>query len=92
MSRRGLARHAAKRDGNEGAIVEGLRHLRGVRLLRLSGKGVPDLAVYYPARGWVLAEVKGTHGRLTKNQDWGPEVAIWRTLDDALASLGVVRA
>lgn len=84
-----IHRRNAKRDANELEIVRALRQM-GCRVLRLSGPGVPDLAVYWPARGaWVLAEIKTETGRLRPSQrEWGPEIVIWRSLDDALAHLG----
>lgn len=86
-----LLRHNPKRDGNELAIVLALRRL-GCRVLRLSGAGVPDLAVYWPAKGWLLGEVKTATGRLRPTQaDWGHEIRVWRSLDDVLADLGVTR-
>lgn len=86
-----IHRRAARRDANEVEIVRGLRQL-GVRVLRLSGAGVPDLACYWPATGWLLAEVKTESGRLRPSQaDWGHEIRIWRSLDDALGDLGITR-
>lgn len=86
-----IHRHAARRDANEGEIVTALRRL-GCRVLRLSGPGVPDLAVYWPATGWRLAEIKTATGRLRPSQaDWGDEIRVWRSLDDALGDLGIVR-
>lgn len=86
-----IHRRAAKRDANEVDLVKQLRQL-GVRVLRLSGAGVPDLAVYWPAKGWLLGEVKTTTGRLRPSQaDWGQEIRIWRSVDDVLGDLGIVR-
>lgn len=86
-----IHRRAAKRDANEVEIVRGLRQL-GVRVLRLSGAGVPDLAVYWPASGWLLADVKAARGGFTEAQRlWGPEIKIWRSVDDALVDLGIAR-
>lgn len=87
-----IHRRAAKRDSNEAGIVDALRQA-GCQVLRLSGAGVPDLAVYWPPRGsWVLAEVKSVAGRLTPAQrEWGEAIRVWRTIDDALADLGITR-
>lgn len=53
---------------------------------------MPDLAVYWPATGWRLAEIKTATGRLRPSQaDWGDEIRVWRSLDDALGDLGIVR-
>lgn len=88
-----IHRHNPRRDANELEIVHALRQV-GCRVLRLSGAGVPDLAVYWPARGgWVLAEIKTQTGRLRPSQrEWGPEIAIWRSLDEALGDLGIIRS
>lgn len=86
-----IHRHNPRRDANELEIVHALRKL-GVRVLRLSGAGVPDLACYWPGRGWMLAEVKTETGRMRPSQeDWGREIRVWRSLDDALADLGIGR-
>lgn len=86
-----LRRVNPRRDANEADIVLALRRL-GCRVLRLSGAGVPDLAVYWPAKGWLLGEVKTATGRLRPTQaDWGHEIRVWRSLDDVLADLGVTR-
>jgi hypothetical protein len=42
MSRRGLARHNAKRDANEPTIISAFE-ARGWTVVKLSGKGLPDL-------------------------------------------------
>lgn len=86
-----LSRRAVRRDSNEQEIVAGLRKI-GCTVLRLSGAGVPDLAVYWPPTGWRLGEVKTATGRLRPTQaDWGHEIRVWRSLDDVLADLGVTR-
>jgi hypothetical protein len=62
----------------------------GVKVLRLSGAGVPDLACFRPATGWRLAEVKTATGALKPRQRlWGTEVLIWRSVADALAGMGL---
>lgn len=63
MARVGQAR---KRDANEDAIVKALE-ARGVLVLRVSGKGCPDLFVCFQGR-WHALEVKGKGGRLTPAQ------------------------
>lgn len=63
MSRRGNARHAAKRDDNEPAIVDALREA-GCLVERVNGVGVPDLIVWSPRRRCVVfLEVKGAKSR-----------------------------
>lgn len=87
-----IHRSNPRRDANELEIVHALRRI-GVRVLRLSGAGVPDLACYWPTLGyWVLAEVKTGGGRLRPSQQqWGSEICIWRSLEDALGDLGITR-
>ena len=84
-----LHRLNPKRDANEFQICTTLRTL-GCRVLRLSGKGVPDLAVYSRGR-WYLVEVKTEKGKLTAEQKhWGPEVKVWRSVDQAVQELGLI--
>lgn len=82
-----IHRRAAKRDGNEPDIVQALERI-GCTVLRLSGAGVPDLAVHHRGR-WIMAEIKTQKGKLTDRQEWGPEVLIWRSVDEALRDLGI---
>lgn len=99
MSRRGLARFAAKRDANEKYIVDALK-AQGFSVARLSGKGIPDLLVsrrtvdpFGKPCGWVrLVEIKNPKGKNQRTADqvkfdesWqGPPVIILRSVDDAL--------
>lgn len=86
-----IHRRAPRRDRNEAEIVRTLRALPGCTVLQLSGAGVPDLAVWYQGR-WYLGEVKAPQGRRTTLQRWPDHlVPVWRTTEDALATLGVVR-
>lgn len=88
MSRRGIARHNAKRDANEPLIVDALE-AQGFVVKRLNGGGCPDLLVAKGGRLW-LAEVKAPKGVFTvKQQEWrkdwtGPRIVTLRSVDDAL--------
>jgi Holliday junction resolvase len=91
MSRRGLARHAAKRDANEPLIVQALE-AQGFHVARISGKGIPDLLVSKRGGFLRLAEVKNPLGRNRETSDQakfrgayqGPPIITLRTVDDAL--------
>jgi len=78
----------AKRDANEGAIVDTLQ-ARGFVVKRLSGKGCPDLLVARRGSLW-LCEVKAAKGTFTPDQvqwlrDWtGPTPIVLRSVEDAL--------
>ena len=87
-----LNRYSTRRDSNERSIIQSLKSVPGIRVMQLSGKGVPDLAIHYPPKGWLLGEVKTAKGKLTPRQaDWGTEIRIWRTVDDVLRDLGIIR-
>jgi hypothetical protein len=83
-----LHRRAARRDANEGAIIEALERC-GWQCLQLSQRGIPDLMLA-KAGLVLLAEIKGPKGKLTKDQidfaDWwqGPRPVILRTVNDVL--------
>lgn len=55
-----------RRDANEKAIVKALEAV-GAAVFRVSGKGAPDLLVYYQAH-WLPVEVKTKGGSLTTAQ------------------------
>lgn len=84
-------RRAAKVDTNQNPIVKDLRSIFGECILDLSrvGGGCPDLLV--AVRGVnLLMEIKTDSGRLTPAQirfhrNWPGQVAVARTLADALA-------
>lgn len=86
-----LNRYNPRRDGNEKGIVEALER-SGCIVLRLSGRGVPDLLV---SRGGLLyaLECKVKSGRLTKAQKEvekrGWPVKIARTPEQALHAVGL---
>ena len=93
-------RRVARRDANEGAIVDALRDC-GVAVERLSGPGMPDLLCRRGARAPVFLEVKapvgprgGGGGRLTEVQVkslpvWGAHIV--RDVGEALQAIGIVR-
>lgn len=88
MSRRGIARHNARRDENERIIVEALQ-ARGFHVDRVSGAGIPDLLVSRHGSMWLI-EIKRPKGKYTAKQiQWrsqfqGPPPRVLRTVEDAL--------
>ncbi len=86
-----LHRRNPKRDANEQAIVAVLQ-AAGAIILRLSGKGCPDLLVSYRGR-WTPLEVKVKRGRLTEAQAVTQALApfpVVRTPGEALAAIGAL--
>lgn len=91
MSRRGLARFAAKRDANEAPIVDALK-AQGFSVARISGKGIPDLLVSKRPSFVRLVEIKNPKGKNRQTEDqakfhesWqGPPIVTLRSVDDAL--------
>ena len=83
-----LKRHNPKRDTNEREIVAALR-LVGCKVMRLDQV---DLLVLHNGRLYLM-EVKTPEGRMTKSQEAlvkdGWPLHIIRTVDDALATLGI---
>lgn len=83
---------ARKRDANERAIVDALGRV-GAAVFPISAKGAPDLLVYYRGR-FYAAEVKTRTGKTTAAQDArgaGRLWPIWRTVDDALKTIGAMK-
>jgi hypothetical protein len=83
-------RKAGKKDLNQAAIVSELRSI-GCSVQILNEKGVPDLLVGFRGLNY-LFEVKALKGRKTTAQVdwhlcWNGQMAVIRTLDDALALL-----
>ena len=84
-------RYAAKVDTNQQPIVRDLRNIFGpdvVLDLSAVGRGCPDIMVGVRGRN-LLMEIKTDKGKLTADQvyfhrEWGGQVHIVRTLDDAL--------
>lgn len=88
-------RHAAKRDANEGEIVDCLRKL-GCKVDRISGTGVPDLLVGYRGHN-LLMEVKMPGKKLRPAQEewhseWRGQKAVVETIDDAAAVIESYKA
>lgn len=90
-------RRAAKTDLNQPEIVAALRAVGcSVQILAAVGQGCPDLLVgTYGVN--LLIEVKGPRGTLTKDQvpwheGWRGQVAVVRTVDEALALIDRVRS
>jgi hypothetical protein len=87
-----LHRYAAKRDGNEAAIIEALEKTRWT-VLRLSGEDTPDLLAARWEKGYprvVLCECKSRRGKVRPGQarvldTWPGETAVLRSVEDALA-------
>lgn len=83
-----------KRDANQAEIVEALRKAgASVHDLADVGKGFPDLLVGYAGREWLM-EVKAPDGELTPDQvdfiqTWHGAVHVVRSVDDALAMIGI---
>lgn len=83
---------ARKRDGAEKGIRQALEKV-GATVIPVSGKGHPDLFVFYRGQWWA-AEVKSKGGTLTKAQQAsgaGETWPIWRTPDEALKTIGALR-
>jgi len=81
-------------DSNQRTIVAALRAV-GATVESLGGKGVPDLLVGFLGRNYLL-EVKARKKRLNVHQEkwhvgWGGQVAIVRTIADALEAIGIER-
>ena len=88
-------RFAAKVDLNQAEIVDALRKAGvSVQSMAAIGKGCPDLLCAKGGKVWTI-EVKGPKGKLTDDQvewigKWNGTVHIARTVDDALAIVGVL--
>jgi len=82
-------------DKNHTDIVDGLRAVgASVQSLANVGYGVPDLLVGFRGRNYLM-EVKTRRGKLRKSQvewfdAWRGDVALVRTLDDALMIIGAM--
>ncbi len=75
-----------RRDIAEASILEAIANV-GADYWQLSGTGNPDVLVRF--RGtFYAAEVKTGRGKETKNQG---DFDIWRTPQDALRAIGVVK-
>lgn len=89
-----IHRRAARRDGNEGAIIEALK-AAGATVYPISAKGVPDLLVSFRGSTYLL-ETKSKGGKLTADQQdffesWdGGALAIVRSVNGALRAIGAI--
>lgn len=86
-------RTAAKRDANEREIMDALI-AAGATVVQLSDKGAPDLLVGLHGINYLI-EVKERKGKLTPAQvalhdDWRGQIAVARTMEDALRIVGRV--
>ena len=93
-------RYAALRDVSEPEIIDALR-TAGASVQPLDASGVPDLLVGYKGRNF-LVEVKnppgvgGPRGRKLSDRQrrwhakWEGQVAVVRTVEEALELLGVL--
>ena len=90
-----MTRYAAKTDANQQEIIDALRDVGcSVECLHQAGSGVPDLAVGYQGFTYFM-EVKTDKGKLTPDQvewhaSWRGQVAIVRSVDEALRVIGVM--
>lgn len=82
-----INRWGAKRDKNEGPIVEALEAV-GVEVWKLSGSNKPDLLTRYKGR-WMPLGVKMPKGQLTDDEKQGVQWPLVRTVDDAFAAVGI---
>lgn len=82
-----LSRKNPRRDANEKGIVEALEAV-GVRVWRVSGKGLPDLLTLH--RGaWKPLGVKMPKGALTADERDGVPWPLVRTAGDAFEAIGI---
>jgi Holliday junction resolvase len=86
-----MVRRAARRDTNEPEIIEALRAV-GATVQSLDERGVPDLVVGFRGVSYLI-EVKTAKGKLTRDQvawhaGWKGQVAVVRTVEEALAVIG----
>lgn len=92
-------RRAAKVDRNQSEIVAALRNIGAtVQPIHTIGKGCPDLLVGFGDRNYLLEVKDGRKApskqRLTPDEElwvqgWRGQVAIVRSVSEALAEIGV---
>lgn len=88
-----LNRYAVRRDKTESEIVTALKGI-GCSVIKLSGAGVPDLAVYFRSQ-WFLLDAKTKRGKLTAEQTWAEDISpdavkIVRSAEEALIAIGAI--
>lgn len=83
-------------DRNQPEIVMALRKM-GARVaeLHVVGKGIPDICVGFRGANYLL-EIKTEKGKLTDDQWawhelWTGQVAIVKTVDEALRAIGAIK-
>jgi len=87
-------RRAARADGNQRALTQALRRLgASVHLTHTVGQGFPDAVVGFRGENYLI-EFKIEGGELTGDEPdwhaaWRGQVAVVRSLDDALQVLGI---
>ncbi len=87
-------RRAARVDRNQAALVAALRAVgASVTPTHFVGRGFPDLVVGLGGANFLL-EVKTPVGELTQDEAdfiarWRGQIAVVRTIDEALAVLGL---
>lgn len=90
-------RRASRADGNQTQIVGKLRDLGvDVETIHREGRGIPDLLAGRAGINYLL-EIKGPCGKLTPDQlnwhlTWHGQVAVVRTIEEALRVLGLEEA
>ena len=89
--------YAARIDTNQPEIVEALRKAgASVQHLHMVGHGCPDILVCFRDLLFLM-EIKSGRGKLTIDEQiwhaaWGGQVAIVRTIEEALIAIGAVEA
>ena len=87
--------YARRVDGNQPEIVQALRCVgASVTHLHTVGHGVPDILVGFRGVTYLMG-IKTTKGRLTRDEkrwinDWCGQVAVVRSVDEALATVGAI--
>ena len=90
-----MTRYAAKTDANQQEIIDGLRAVGcSVECLSAVGSGCPDIAAGYKGFTYFM-EIKTAAGKLTPDQiewhaSWRGQVAIVRSVEEALQVIGVM--
>jgi len=95
-------RRKAKRDVNEGGIVDGLRQI-GATVDRINEEDLPDLLVGFRGKNFLI-EIKApsgprggvsgrtlSTGQLKWAMGWRGQIDMARDLDEALRIIGAVR-
>lgn len=83
-----MPRYAAKRDSNEAEIVAALRQV-GATVGFINGADMPDLIVGFRGKNFLLEVKSGPYRKLTDGQaewheDWAGQVAVVKSIEEAL--------